>query len=139
MRNDHSRLVVATSQGPRIYSRRGREFTLDQQVAIGGAARVAVADLNRDGVADLAVARASEQRRWDIPSRVLWGRGAAGRETYSPDRGVDLPTLGAVDVAAGDLDGDGFTDLVFANSRSYESYDVPSYVYWGGAGGPWTS
>src|SRR5262249_16596894 len=34
-----------------------------------------------------------------------------------------------------DIDGDGFADLVFANSRSGLSFDVDSYAYWGAADG----
>ncbi len=45
-----------------------------------------------------------------------------------------LETPGARAVACGDLDGDGFEDLVFAASREYEGREC-SYILWGDRGG----
>ena len=44
--------------------------------------------------------------------------------------------LGASNVRAGDINGDGFVDLAFANTQADDnSYDVPSYIYWGAKDG----
>jgi hypothetical protein len=129
------RLVLATAQGPRVYSVRNRMFQLEQSIAFEGAGRVAVGDLNRDGVPDLVVTRAVMNRKWDTPSRIFWGKRRVGQAVLEESGWQDLPALGAIDAAIGDVDGDGFSDVVFANSRSDLSFDVDSYVYWGGPDG----
>ncbi|MEC8422307.1 MAG: VCBS repeat-containing protein, partial [Myxococcota bacterium] len=48
---------------------------------------------------------------------------------------TDLPTQGGRGVAVGDLDQDGYPDIVFANFRSASSYSLDSYIYWGSASG----
>jgi hypothetical protein len=128
------RFVLATSHGPQVYSVHGRDFALEQTLPLEGAARVAIADLNRDGIPDLAVARTTLQHNWEVPSRIYWGRQRGG-SAYAEIDFTELPTHGAADIAIADLDQDGYPDLVFANSRSYTSFDVASYVYWGGPDG----
>ena len=38
-------------------------------------------------------------------------------------------------MVAADINGDGFSDLIFSNYNDGKTYDVPSYVYWGSATG----
>lgn len=86
------------------------------------------ADLNHDGHIDLVVANAGTE---DHPpaSRIYWG----GAEGFSPQRITELPTVGAMAVQAGDLNGDGFPELVFGNLNT--SRGVPTQVFWGDATG----
>ena len=93
-------------------------------------------DLNGDDWPDLAVASLSDHSvprdqgwasNFRVPSFVYWG----SERGFSREGRSQLPTLGASDVDAADLNRDGFVDLIFANSRDGSSYDVPSYVYWG--------
>jgi FG-GAP-like repeat len=88
-------------------------------------------DFNRDGFVDIAIANASTAGNSRVPSYVYWG----AREGFSPARRTELPTLGATGVAAGDLNQDGFTDLVFSNAGNDTTHDVASYIYWGSATG----
>ncbi|NIS11331.1 MAG: hypothetical protein GWN18_04735, partial [Thermoplasmata archaeon] len=59
----------------------------------------------------------------------------SGSRTIGPDPDERLPTQGATGIAVADIDGTGWMDLVFANQRNASSYQVPSYVYLGGASG----
>jgi hypothetical protein len=130
-----SRLVLVTPKAIHVALVKKRSLVVEQAIAFEGGGRLAVADLNRDGIYDLVVTRAAMGRNWETPSRIFWGRKRGGSEQFSSTDHTDLPTLGAVDVAVADIDGDGFPDIAFANSRNQATYDVPSYVYWGGADG----
>jgi len=87
-------------------------------------------DFDQDGYTDLAFCN-YYSGAYAIDSVVYWG-GATGFS--SADR-TDLPTAGCRDVAAADLNGDGYSDLVFANYYSGSTYSTSSRVYYGSASG----
>lgn len=88
---------------------------------------LAVADFDGDGLDDVAVSNLSGEdgATW-VPSYVYYSDGVdfTGRER------VELPTIGAAAVSAGDLNGDGRPELVFSNSRTLNLHKLLSYVYW---------
>jgi len=90
-----------------------------------------VADLNKDGFADIVIANASDGKSTTVPSYIYWG----SAQGFDRQHRTELPTLGASGVAVGDFNGDGFPDLIFANSTDGKTYDVPSYIYWGSSTG----
>jgi hypothetical protein len=92
---------------------------------------IAVGDFNRDGFADLAIANNSDGASSSVPSFIYWG----SAKGFDRRHRTELPTLGASGVAAADLNGDGYPDLIFSNSNDGQTYDVPSYIYWGSATG----
>src|SRR5262249_50755069 len=47
---------------------------------------------------------------------------------------IELPTMGASAVGAGDLNGDGRPELVFSNQRVLNQQNIPSCVFWNDAG-----
>ncbi len=96
----------------------------------------AVGDFNRDGFDDVALAgyaaspaSSTEHRTEAI---IYWG---AATRTLVTDPPSTLPVLGNTCVRTADINRDGFLDLAFANSTDNETYDVPSYVYWGSSKG----
>ncbi len=105
-----SRIFWGSAQGP------DRERYVD--VPALGASDAAVADLNRDGWPDLILANQEDKGNQDIDSYVLWG----GEQGFSPRRRVDLPTHQAFAVEPADVNGDGRTDLVFANGKGSASF-----------------
>jgi hypothetical protein len=96
-----------------------------------GARDVAVADLDGDGWLDLTFASYYGEAAYDTESPIYWGA-ATG---FSTDAVTTLPTTGAFRVRAGDVDHDGWKDLVFASYYSGSSYSSESSVYYGSPGG----
>ena len=90
-------------------------------------------DLNQDGYVDIVVVNSYAAGTRYVDSYVYWGS-ASGHSDL--DR-TDLPTIGATTVLRHDLDGDGWTDLVFANSSTggNQGFKLDSFVYWGSGSG----
>jgi hypothetical protein len=96
----------------------------------------AVGDFNADGLLDVAVggfsAPGDHRKVYETETRIYWGAATRSLLTGPP---TALPVLGNTTLRAADLNGDGWLDLACANSRDSATFDVPSYVYWGGPGG----
>ncbi len=93
----------------------------------------AVADLNSDGHSDIAFAdQPTDDSVYEtVNSLIYWGSPTG----YDPARKLELPTDWATQCATGDLNGDGWPDLVFANKMSELSLNHSSFVYWGSPDG----
>lgn len=102
-----------------------------------GSAATTVGDLNGDGQPDLVLVnsvrlKAREAGIYDIvdtvqiDSFIYWN----SERGFSPSNRTGLPTVNGTDAAIGDLDKDGYPDLVFANIQGNASY-----VYWNSAEG----
>ena len=102
-----------------------------------GGGRVQVADLNNDGHLDFAVANFMHNYRTDQSALVYWGSDSG----FSAINRSELPALLASGVAVGDLNDDGFSEVVLSNrgDERGESWGFvrhkESYIYWGGANG----
>jgi hypothetical protein len=96
-------------------------------VASTGAVDGLAEDFDLDGFEEIVVANSEGEDGRELPVQVFLG----GIDGYDDADVVELPALGAVDVEAADLNLDGWTDLVVANSGSDDSSQVDSRVYWG--------
>jgi len=90
---------------------------------------VAVADLDKDGRLDIVFSNG-----WDpnLKSFIYWGQGTDSIY-YSPAYRTDLTAGNAQGVSIGDIDRDGWLDIVFSNNGS--GYVANSYIYWGSPSG----
>ncbi len=92
---------------------------------------VAIGDFNRDGYPDIVFAFSPgfweyRSRKEPPPSRIYWNSATGfARENFTT-----IETRGATDVAVGDLNQDGWLDVVFANALG-----PVSFVYYGGPAG----
>jgi hypothetical protein len=82
-----------------------------------GAVDALYCDLNDDGWADLIVANASENSVWRDPGSYVYLNGPNGLKAQPDWR---LPTSRAMSVACGDLNHDGYLDLVFCGFSNPE-------------------
>ena len=100
-------------------------------VAADGTIRlVNLQDLNNDGNFDLPVPCGQDHDE-RVDMFVYW----ADENGFDTDRRLRLPTEGAIDAAASDLNRDGYPDLVVANRFDGENTELDSYVYWGSRNG----
>ncbi len=95
-----------------------------------GGLDLTAADLDLDGYDELIFSGYYASGSYEGLSRVFWSQGPS----WSPERYTDLDTVGAYHVEAGDLDGDGWTDLVFAGRYGPEGYDTQATVVWNRGG-----
>jgi hypothetical protein len=92
---------------------------------------VTIADVDQNGYDDIIVANhaTSEGATW-INSYVF----LFNSEDLSNPRILELPTMGATGVAAADLNGDKYPEIVFSNQRVTNHLSISSYIYWNDAG-----
>jgi hypothetical protein len=88
-------------------------------------------DLDCDGYTDLVFANFTNGA-YALDSYIYWG----SESGYSESDRTGLPTVGAWDAVIGDVDGDGYLDLLFTSFWDAPAdYDTTSYLYWGSASG----
>lgn len=101
-----------------------------------GAHDVAAFDIDRDGLPDLVFPSA-----WEDPHNLAKPRPCTvylqrpGRKFLDATGKYKLLGVGAQGVAAGDLNRDGFADLIVGNSRIDHNPKTDSFIYWGTAAG----
>ncbi len=86
----------------------------------------AIADLNRDGRAEVIVACfGHDNATGDAATRIYWGADGGPRI----DQPTELRTRFASGVTVADVNADGWPDLVAACQRSAESFNSSSFIY----------
>ena len=95
-----------------------------------------VADLNEDGRPELLIANEVTNEGPHVSSYIFT---YDGMRSFRLLDSIPYPlSLGAQGIQPADLDNDGLVDLVIANSKDYAagSWDVSSYIIWGGGRSP---
>lgn len=103
-----------------------------------GGGKSAIADLNRDGYPDIIFCNYIHNYPGVRTAYIYWG----SADGYSVSHRTELPTNWADGVAAADLNGDGYPDLIFANQGTEPGSESTSpitsndsFIYWGSATG----
>ena len=97
-----------------------------------GAYDVAIFDINRDGHLDLIFPSSWKDSHNEAnPKLARVYLGGPDRQFKNATEQFRIMCIGTMGIITGDLNHDGYADLVLANSRNKFDKDTDSYVYWG--------
>jgi len=128
--------LVLTSSGTASYIYRGsaKGFDPKNRIVLPTTTTRAssLADLDDDGFVDVVFSNSHHAiHKYTCNSYIYWG----GAKGFSSKNRTELPTMAASGNAVGDLNRDGYLDLIFANVRDGTTRKVNSYIFWGTASG----
>lgn len=112
-------------------SQAGFSLKHSSQLSVDTPSDVVLADVNKDGFDDVVVANKMSPigATWVNSYIFLSNKGELSNSSV-----IKLPTLAATGVSVGDLNGDGFPEVVFSNQRVTNQLNICSYVYWNDRG-----
>ena len=103
-------------------------FSSKTELTTHGAYGNSVADLNGDGYMDIVFNNHYDGSSYNINSYIYWGDASASYKAKT-----ELASHGTAGNSIGDLNGDGYMDIVISNTYDGSSYNINSYIYWGDA------
>ena len=129
-RDGQNELIAAVGSEVQVRTAASSGFQVLQRLAVESPWQLVVQDLNRNGLPDLAVTSSDRGGNGYTDSLIFWNRGGRLSETDP----TSLATVHARGISAGDLDGDGWPELVVSNHHSFNDLNVQSFVFWNRAG-----
>jgi hypothetical protein len=110
--------------------------SLDRRTLLptSGATDAQIGDFNGDSRPDLVfINNIAGRTKGDIKSYIYWGN---AQHNYSPKSRLELPAHSNYKACSADLNDDGYTDLILANSWDDEPAGAgTAWIYWGGSEG----
>ena len=125
-RDGDSELVIVHDSGVQVLTNGPGGFKVTRQLSVENPWQVTVEDLNLDGFLDLAVTSSDRSGNGYTDSLVFWNREGQLSKTNT----THLATVNARGISSGDLDGDGWPELVVSNNHSFNDLNVQSFVFW---------
>ena len=123
-------IAVCTKKGVLILKGLGGgRFSKDESILlpVSHAAGVVFSDVDKDGYDDAVVAN------YETPGGATWTNSYvfySNGKDFTSRKPLELPTIGAAGVSCGDLNGDGYPEIVFSNENVTNERELLSYVYW---------
>jgi hypothetical protein len=124
--DDRKYLFFSLTRQVRFYPVRGRHFNELLRLAGKSVIAAAAGDINGDGRDDLVLA-VNDGSGGKRDSLIYWGQ----KGGFSEDHKSTLPALDVQDVAIGDLNQDGYAEVVFAVGHDAMTYDAESLIFKG--------
>ena len=119
---DIDSMVANNTVGVRVYLNDGQaRFSQGSDLNVSGPENVAVADLDGDGDLDVYVARLCNEQRVNLPDRIWFNDGHG----FFVDSGQGIGAHMGIDVALGDVDGDGDADALVGNNHDAPTSSNP--------------
>ncbi|MEJ2613371.1 MAG: VCBS repeat-containing protein, partial [Ignavibacteriaceae bacterium] len=100
-------------------------------LCVSHASDVTLCDVNKDGLDDVIAANL------ETPGGATWTDSyvfISDGKNFPKQKILSLPTLGASGVSCGDLNSDGYPEIVFSNQHVTNERNLLSYVYWNDKG-----
>jgi hypothetical protein len=131
-RDGYKELLLLNEEGVKILKggSAGPTLPFAAELEMSDSGEAVLVDLDHDDYLDLAVTRRYLKGNEYTDSAIFWNKAGS----FSLDRLTLLPTVYGSGISTGDLNGDGWPDLVISNRQSINNLNIQSFIYWNSRG-----
>jgi hypothetical protein len=133
--NDDPYKEIAICEGDKVHLFYGSEtgYSMDKRISfdVSKPTDVVFADIDKNGSDELIVSSFATPGGATWTNSYIFSQKKDDSTNYTIQK---LPTIGAAAVAAGDLNGDGYPEIIFSNQRITNQLNINSYIYWNDSG-----